>query len=229
MPTPVIEHPLQVLQADIHACTLCPRLAAFLADCRAARPDYWARPVAGFGDPEATLLILGLAPGYHGANRHGRVFTGDDSGRWLYGALHELGVSSAPNSTSRDQPLCLTGVWISNAARCVPPANRPTAAELAACRPFLARELEALPRVRVVLALGRLAHETYLKLRGERLAAHPFAHGARHELPGGALLLDSYHPSRQNTNTGVLTREMWRGVLRAALAAAQGASPCGRG
>jgi uracil-DNA glycosylase family 4 len=208
---------LDLLAADIHACARCPRLASFLADCREARPDYWGRPVSGFGDPSARLFILGLAPGYHGANRHGRVFTGDDSGRWLYGALHELGVCSERESTGREQPLRLEGVWISNAIRCVPPQNRPLPAEMDACRPFLEQELSLLSEVRAVLALGRLAHATYLKLLGLRQAAYPFAHGALHHPAAGPPLLDSYHPSRQNTNTGVLTRTMWLGALGTAL------------
>jgi uracil-DNA glycosylase len=206
------------LGTEIHACTRCERIAEYLASSRRSHPAYWSRPVSGFGDPEAPLFILGLAPGFHGANQHGRVFTGDDSGRWLWGALHEAGVCSVPNCTRGDQPVELRGVYISNAVRCVPPGNRPTTAELAVCRDFLRRELDLMPQVTVVLALGRLAHETYLKLRGERLAAHPFAHGAVHQLPGAPeVLMDSYHPSRQNTNTGVLTWEMWTGVIRQAL------------
>jgi len=217
---------LRQLAAEIQACTRCGRLSAYLEGSRKAHPDYWSRPVSGFGDPEASLLILGLAPGLHGANKHGRVFTGDDSGRWLWGALHELGVCSAPNCTRGDQPLELTGVYISNAVRCVPPQNRPTTAELTVCRDFLDRELGLLPRIRAVLALGRLAHETYLKLRGVKLAAYPFGHGAIHSLPGSSVVLvDSYHPSRQNTNTGVLTRDMWLGAIRLALGLSNPAAP----
>lgn len=204
---------LEQLAAEIHACTRCDRLSEFLKDSRERHPEYWSRPVSGFGDPEARLFILGLAPGLHGANRHGRVFTGDDSGRWLWGALHELGACSVPNITRGDQDARLRGVYVSNAVRCVPPQNRPTTDELNVCRDFLRRELELMPQVAVVLALGKLAHDTYLKLRGEKLAAHPFAHGARHALPGGPLLLDSYHPSRQNTHTGLLKWEMWTTVL----------------
>ena len=210
--------PLQILADEVHGCTRCPRLAEFLAGSRERNPEYWSRPVSGFGDPTARLFILGLAPGYHGANQHGRVFTGDDSGRWLWGALYELGVCSVPNCTRGDQPVELTGVWISNAVRCVPPQNRPTTEELTVCREFLRRELELFPQAKVVLALGKLAHDSYLKLRGVKLSAYPFAHGAIHRLEGGGpLLLDSYHPSRQNTNTGVLTWEMWLGALQQAL------------
>jgi uracil-DNA glycosylase len=211
---------LIALAAEIHACARCDRLAGYLAESRRTHPGYWSRPVSGFGDPEARLFILGLAPGFHGANQHGRVFTGDDSGRWLWGALHDLGVCSAENCTRGDQPVTLTDVYISNAVRCVPPQNRPTTAELNVCRSFLARELELMPRVRVVLALGKLAHDTFLKLRGEKLAAYPFRHGAVYRLAEGPLLADSYHPSRQNTNTGVLTRPMWTDVIRNALSLA---------
>lgn len=210
---------MEILASEIHACTRCPRLAEYLAESRRLYPDHWSRPVSGFGDPNARLVLLGLAPGLHGANQHGRVFTGDDSGRWLWGALHELGVCSEPNCTRGDQPLELTGVYIANAVRCAPPSNRPTTEEFNTCREFLARELAALPEKRVVLALGKLAHDTYLKLLGARLSAHPFAHGALHTLPGSPVILaDSYHPSRQNTNTGVLTWEMWTSVLQEALA-----------
>lgn len=210
--------PLEQLSAEIHACRRCERLSDYLDESRRKFPDYWSRPVSGFGDPGAPLFLLGLAPGLHGANRHGRVFTGDDSGRWLWGALHELGVCSVPNITRGDPEATLTGVYVSNAVRCVPPQNRPTTEELNVCRDFLRRELALMPQVRVVLALGKLAHDTYLKLRGERLSAYPFRHGAVHPLEsGGPILCDSYHPSRQNTNTGVLTWEMWTSVLRQGL------------
>jgi uracil-DNA glycosylase len=210
--------PLEVLASEIHLCSRCERLSAYLEESRQQHPGYWSRPVSGFGDPEASLLILGLAPGFHGANQHGRVFTGDSSGQWLWGGLHELGVCSAPNCTSGDQPLTLTGVYISNAVRCVPPQNRPTTGELDTCRGFLRRELDLLPQVKVVLALGKLAHDSYLKLRGEKLSAYPFGHTMVHRLGGSLpLLIDSYHPSRQNTNTGVLTWEMWLGAIAQAL------------
>lgn len=209
---------LEVLASEIRACTRCDRLAAFLRESREARPDYWSRPVSGFGDPAASLCIVGLAPGFHGANRHGRVFTGDDSGRWLWGALHELGVCSHVNCTSGDQPLALTGVYVNNVVRCVPPRNRPTADELSSCRKFLGRELALLSNVRVVLALGKLAHDSYLKHRGMKLSSMPFRHGAAHRFEEAPeILVDSYHPSRQNTNTGVLTWDMWLGAVRAAI------------
>jgi len=210
-------HPLQILAAEVHGCEQCPRLAEYLAGSRKSHPGYWSRPVSGFGDPEARLVMLGLAPGFHGANQHGRVFTGDDSGRWLWGALHELGVCSVSNCIRGDQPVELRGVYISNAVRCAPPQNRPTTDELNACRDYLRRELELLPNVRVVLALGKLAHDSYLKLRGEKLAAFPFGHQRIHQLGSGPpVLVDSYHPSRQNTNTGVLSWSMWIDAIRLA-------------
>lgn len=209
------------IASEIETCTRCPRLDAFLQESRAKFPDYWSRPVPGFGDPEARLMMLGLAPGFHGANRHGRVFTGDDSGKWLFGALYDLGVSSEPVSTGRDQPLRLDGVWISASARCVPPQNKPTVEELETCRPFLARELALLPNLKVILALGRIGHDQYLKHLGLKLSRYPFAHGAVHELPEGPILMDTYHPSRQNTNTGVLTWEMWTTAIDSALVRAK--------
>jgi uracil-DNA glycosylase len=231
-----VSTPLAVLSSEIHACDRCPRLAQYLRKSREEHPDYWSRPVSGFGDPEARLFILGLAPAFHGGNRHGRIFTGDESGRWLWGALYELGAASDSNSTGREQPLSVRGVYISNAVRCAPPGNRPTGEEFDACREFLRQEMELLPEVRVVLALGKLAHDTYLKLRGEKLAAYPFHHGAAHDLRRGRpVLVDSYHPSRQNTNTGVLTWDMWTTVLenaaQAALMSAKGVrrTPSGQG
>lgn len=208
------EDSLPLLAAEIHSCRRCPRLAEYLDESRRRFPEYWSRPVAGFGDPEARLLLLGLAPALHGANRHGRVFTGDQSGAWLWRALYELGLASAPESLGGEQPLAAFGVYVSAAVRCAPPGNRPTPAEFAACRDHLRRELQLLPRVRVVAALGRLAHESLLRLHGVRPAAHPFRHGAVHHPVGCPyVLVDSYHPSRQNTNTRVLTWEMWLGAL----------------
>jgi uracil-DNA glycosylase family 4 len=209
---------LEALREEVVDCQRCPRLASYLTEAREKHPDYWGRPVPGFGDPAARLLILGLAPAYHGGNRHGRIFTGDQSGAWLWGALHELGLASAANSTSGDQPLVATGVYVTNAVRCAPPGNRPVPEEVAACRSFLERELALLTGVRVVLALGRIAHATYVRLRGDgRPGDRPFAHGAVHRFAARpAWLVDSYHPSRQNTNTRVLTWEMWIAALDAA-------------
>lgn len=203
------------------ACRRCPRLVAHREKVarekkRAFRDwDYWGKPVPGFGDPDARLLIVGLAPAAHGANRTGRMFTGDSSGDWLYEALHRFGFANQSESVSRDDGLTLTDCFITAPARCAPPANKPTAEEFANCRPFLDAELRALRRVRVVVALGRLGHDAYLRAAG--LPDRPrFGHGVATELSNGLVLLASYHPSRQNTNTGRLTRAMWHGVFRQA-------------
>jgi len=183
-----------------------------------ADQEYWGRPVPGFGDPAARIVVVGLAPAAHGGNRTGRVFTGDSSGDWLYEALHRFGFASQPHSIGRDDGMRLAGCWISAAARCAPPQNRPTPAELTHCRPYLATEIRLLSRVRVVLALGHVGHQAWLKASGEweRLAPRErprFAHGAEAALPDGTTLLCSYHPSRQNTNTRRLTREMWHAIF----------------
>ncbi len=180
---------------------------------------YWGKPVPGWGDPAARLLIVGLAPAAHGANRTGRMFTGDSSGDWLYEALHRFGFASQPAASSRDDGLRLHDCWITAAARCAPPGNRPLPVELARCRPYLEAELRLLSRVRVILVLGRIAHDALLRGAGwwERLLPRErprFAHGAIATLPDGKILISSYHPSRQNTNTGKLTRAMWHGVFR---------------
>lgn len=210
----------------ISHCRKCPRLVEYreqvaLEKKRAFRDwDYWGKPVPGFGDPRARLLIVGLAPAAHGANRTGRMFTGDSSGDWLYDALHRFGFASQAESVSRDDGMQLTDCYISAAARCAPPGNKPTQDELDTCQPFLERELALLHRVRVILTLGHVAHRQFLRAAGwwGRLAPRDrpaFGHGALVELPDGTALLSSYHPSRQNTNTGKLTREMWWGVFRA--------------
>ncbi len=179
---------------------------------------YWGRPVPGFGDPAARLLIVGLAPAAHGANRTGRMFTGDSSGNWLYEALHRYGFADRPVSLSRDDGLTLTGCYITAAVRCAPPDNKPSREELANCRRFLQRELRLLTSVQVVLALGRVACEAWLRAAGwwESLAPAErpaFGHGRETVLPDGRVLLCSFHPSRQNTNTGKLTREMWHRIF----------------
>lgn len=212
------------------ACRRCPRLRAYCR--RIAREKkrafrdwvYWGRPVPGFGDPRARLLVVGLAPAAHGANRTGRMFTGDSSGDWLYAALHRFGFASQPTATRRDDGLRLSDCYVTAAVRCAPPGNRPARAELDACRGWLERELRLLPRVRVVVVLGRIAWEAWLRAAGwwSRLAPAerpPFRHGASSILPDGTVLIVSYHPSRQNTNTGRLTREMWYGVFARASAA----------
>jgi len=211
------------------ACVLCPRLRAHCE--RVAREkrrafrdqEYWGRPVPGFGDPRARLLIVGLAPAAHGGNRTGRVFTGDSSGDWLYEALHRYGFASAPVSARRDDDLVLTGCYVTAAARCAPPANRPTRGELDACRRYLEAEIGLLSSVRVVVVLGRIAWEGWLRASGWWSRLPPrrrpcFRHGALSRLPDETVLLCSYHPSRQNTNTGRLTRPMWRAIFRRARA-----------
>jgi uracil-DNA glycosylase len=181
--------------------------------------DYWSRPVPGFGDPQARLLIIGLAPGAHGANRTGRMFTGDRSGEFLYRALFETGFATQPISVARDDGLMLKNAYITAPIRCVPPDNKPSIAEGVACRPFLERELTLLSRVKVVVALGAIGLNAYLsilQLRGaiRSRAAFPFGHGRTYEThPGGPLLLASYHPSQQNTSTRKLTAEMLREIF----------------
>lgn len=212
--------------AELHAhaerlmqCRRCPRLAAHVASFRDC-PEYWALPVPGFGDPAARLLVLGLAPGAHGANRTGRPFTGDGAGVFLYQALHALGLASSADAVSRTDGLRLDGVWITNAVRCVPPANRTTAGEERECAPWLRDELTMLPDLRAVVALGRTAHDAALRMasvtaKAQREAAR-FAHGARHDLPSFLPLFDCFHTSRYNANTGRVTLPMVQAVFRRA-------------
>ena len=218
---------LDAVTRAVVACEQCPRLRAHCRQVAEARKrefrdqPYWGRPVPGFGDPRARLLIVGLAPAAHGANRTGRMFTGDSSGDWLHEALHRAGFANQPHSVGRDDGLRLSDAWITAAARCAPPGNRPTHEELARCRPFLEAENALLTRVRVVLVLGGVAHEAWLRACGawERspVAQRPrFAHAAETLLPDGRVLLASYHPSRQNTNTHRLTRAMWHAIFRRA-------------
>jgi uracil-DNA glycosylase len=188
---------------------------------------YWGRPVPGFGDPRARLLVVGLAPAAHGGNRTGRIFTGDESGNWLYRALHAAGFASQPTSVARDDGLELEGAYVTAVARCAPPVNKPTRDEIAACRPFLLGELAALARLQVVVALGKVAHDGFLaaeRARGRDVPrpAPRFGHGAEHVLPSGLVLLCSYHPSQQNTFTGKLTRPMLDAVFRRARALVDG-------
>ena len=197
-------------------CTLCPRLAAYLAQARADHPDYHARPVGPFGDSRARLLIVGLAPGFHGANRTGRPFTGDHAGLLLYGTLHEYGFANQAQATAPDDGLELIDCRISNAVKCAPPANAPKPEEMRTCNRYLATELAMSPDVALLLALGRTAHDAVLLAFGLRRADHAFAHGAEHALPDGPRMLDSYHCSRYNTQTGRLTTEMFREVVRRA-------------
>jgi uracil-DNA glycosylase family 4 len=195
-------------------CTLCPRLAAFLEEGRRNYPGYWCRPVAPFGDAEARLLIVGLAPGFHGANASGRPFTGDYAGILLYETLYAFGWSTAPVSMAANDGLRLVGCRITNSVKCVPPANKPLPAEVATCNRYLAAELAGVAEGTVLLALGAIGHAAALRALGLRLAAYRFAHGAEHALPVRSLrLIDSYHCSRYNTNTGRLTAAMFREVV----------------
>jgi uracil-DNA glycosylase len=197
-------------------CRRCPRLAAFLEQGRTLHPGYHCAPVAPFGDGDPRLLIVGLAPGFHGANATGRPFTGDYAGVLLYETLHRYGWASAPVSSSRDDGLVLRGARITNAAKCVPPGNKPTPAEIANCNAYLRAELDGLRREAVVLALGAIAHGAVLRALGLKASSFGFAHGAEHRLPDGRLLVDSYHCSRYNTNTRRLTPEMFRDVVERA-------------
>lgn len=193
-------------------CRRCPRLATFLDEVRADNPGYYCRPVPPFGDESARLLIVGLAPGMHGANATGRPFTGDYAGVLLYETLHRFGFSSRPASDSADDGLVLTDCRITNAVKCLPPANKPVGAEIDECNAYLASELDTMPEGSVLLALGGIAHRAIIKALALRQADFKFAHAAEHRLDG-TVLLDSYHCSRYNTNTGRLTEDMFIGVF----------------
>jgi len=215
---------LDILAEEITHCTRCPRLVAWRQQVARERrrmyrdEEYWGRPVPGFGDPNARILILGLAPAAHGANRTGRMFTGDRSGDFLYRTLHSVGLASQPTSVRPGDGLTLHDVFITAACRCAPPANKPAPEEIRNCRPWLVRERELLPRIRVAVALGRIAFDDYLALAGQRRSAFLFAHNGVHKLgPGLPVLISSYHPSQQNTQTGKLTLAMFRKVFEAAL------------
>ena len=196
-------------------CPLCPRLAGFRTAQRQAHAEWHNAPVPPFGDPSAELLIVGLAPGLRGANRTGRPFTGDYAGDLLYATLAKFGFTTGGYGGHAGDGLALRGARITNAVRCVPPQNRPEPAEIRACGRFLATEFAAAPSVRVILALGAIAHNAVLAAKGLRRAAYPFSHAGMHALPDGALLADSYHCSRLNTNTGTLTTEMFEAVFEA--------------
>jgi uracil-DNA glycosylase len=226
---------LEVLEAEVTACRQCPRLVAWreqvARDRRAAfaGETYWGRPIPGFGDPAARVLILGLAPAAHGANRTGRIFTGDRSGDWLFAALHRTGFANRPTSVARGDGLRLTDCWVTAAVRCAPPANRPAPEERDRCLPFLVREVDLLTDVRVIVCLGAFAWDAALRLQVARgdpaIRPRPrFAHGAEH-----GPLLGCYHPSQQNTFTGRLTEEMTDRVLRRSRELAGLARPDGRG
>ena len=219
---------LVALQREVVHCTLCPRLREYCKNVAAEKRrayrdwDYWGLPVPSFGDPGARILIVGLAPAAHGANRTGRMFTGDRSGLWLYRALYQVGLANQPDSISRDDGLELNGVYVSAAVRCAPPGNKPLPEEIRNCRGYLNRELDLLRNLRVVVALGKIAFDTYLdllKLRGVIRSRAAFAFGHDREFRMGTnqpVVVSSYHPSQQNTSTGKLTEKMLLAVFRRA-------------
>ncbi len=218
---------LALLNDAITACRRCPRLVQYREEVARTKRrqfqswEYWGRPVPGFGDPRARLHVVGLAPAAHGGNRTGRVFTGDRSGDWLYEALHRFGFASQPTSTDRGDGLTLADCYVGATVRCAPPGNKPLPSEFEACRPFLREERALLPRATVVIALGKIAFDQYLKVCRDGGLAVPspiprFRHDARYRLPSGLTLLGSYHPSQQNTFTGKLTRPMFHAVFRTA-------------
>ncbi len=227
---------LQRLNATLIECRRCPRLVKHREAAGASPPKryrgqtYWSRPLPGFGDPHARVLLVGLAPAANGGNRTGRMFTGDESGNWLFEALHAAGFANQPTSLHRDDGLALTDAWITAALHCAPPANKPTPDELARCQPFLLDELRALTRVRVVVALGRIGWENYLRARKAlgwppALERPVFGHGSITRFGDGSVLLASYHPSQQNTFTGKLTKPMLRKIFVTARTLAERATP----
>ena len=218
---------LDALNALIVQCELCPRLRAHCTEIARVRRraysewEYWGRPVPSFGDPNARILVLGLAPGAHGSNRTGRPFTGDGSGDFLYPVLHETGFASQPQARSRDDGMALKGLWITSVARCAPPGNKPTPEELRNCAPWVDQELALLKRLQVVVCLGRIAFDGLLAhelRRGSALVRsnYSFSHGAEFTLPSGMKAIASYHPSLQNTNTGKLTQAMFLNIFKRA-------------
>jgi uracil-DNA glycosylase len=198
-------------------CQLCPRLADYRTSNGVAHPDWFNAPVPGWGDPDAWLLIVGLAPGVQGANRTGRPFTGDYAGDLLYATLQKFGLATGDYLRRADDGLRLEGTFISNAVRCVPPENKPTPLEIQTCRPFIADQIKSLPKLKVMIALGAIAHQSALKAVGAKLPKYPFGHDAVHLLQNKLTLIDSYHCSRYNTNTRRLTAEMFDSVFETAL------------
>jgi uracil-DNA glycosylase len=218
---------LTILNREVVACTRCPRLVEYREKIarekrRAYRDwEYWGKPVPGFGDPHARVLIMGLAPGAHGSNRTGRPFTGDASGKFMYPVLFETGFANQPTATDRNDGLKLKNLYITAAVRCAPPDNKPLPSELAECAYFLDREMEGLKEVKVVVALGKIGFDAYLNYVKRRLPEFSkksflFKHGVHYPLPDGKVLLASYHPSNQNTQTGKLTREMFGEIFKRA-------------
>ena len=218
---------LTILNREVEACARCPRLVAYRQEVARVKRraylswEYWGKPVAGFGDPNARVLVMGLAPGAHGSNRTGRPFTGDASGNFMYPVLHETGFASQPNAVDRNDGMKLNDLYITAAVRCAPPDNKPLPQELAACSSFLDRELAGLKDVKVIVALGKIgfdAYLNYLKRQGVLSSKkdYVFKHGASYRLPAGKVLLASYHPSNQNTQTGKLTRKMFVEIFQEA-------------
>jgi uracil-DNA glycosylase len=198
-------------------CPLCPRLVAYRAANRQENPDWFNGPAPSFGDADAWLLVVGLAPGRTGANRTGRPFTGDWAGDLLYATLDKVGLSSGTYKADPADGLSLHGTMVTNAVRCAPPANKPEPSEIAACQPFLRARIDALPKLTHLVCLGKISHDSVVRTLGGKLSAHPFSHSARHEI-GGLTIFDSYHCSRYNTNTGRLTEAMFEAVFSAVLA-----------
>lgn len=211
------ESELRKLNRQVIECAACPRLSEYIRKIgkekvkRFSHEDYWARPLPSWGDPRARLLVVGLAPAAHGGNRTGRMFTGDGSGEWLARAMHETGFANMPTSRSKDDGMTLKDAYITAVVRCAPPGNKPTPSEIGNCSRYLLAEIELLSEVRVVLALGKIAFDVYCK--AARLARLKFGHGLEYGIGNGRILLASYHPSRQNTNTGKLSWRMWLAVF----------------
>ena len=212
----LISSPLPATEAPFD-CDLCPRLVTLRHDCRAAQPTWWNAPVPAFGDPEAWLAIVGLAPGKQGANRTGRPFTGDTAGKMLWAALDRFGLMEGEFEGGPRDAVSLKGAIIFNAVKCLPPGNKPTPEEIRTCRHYLKDALDALPGLTTIIALGDIAHQSVVKANGERLPKRRFAHAAEHRLLNGRLLIDSYHPSQLNQNTGRLTGDMFDSVFSRAV------------
>jgi uracil-DNA glycosylase len=215
-PSPLITSPIPLTEPP-KDCALCPRLVDFRHHCQTEFPPWWNAPVPVFGDPDAWLAIVGLAPGKHGANRTGRPFTGDYAGDLLFATLDKFGLSEGVYNRRADDGVVLKGTVILNSVRCLPPENKPTPEEIRTCRPFLESGLEALPKARVIIALGAIAHQSAVKVMGGKLPKHRFGHLAEHRMLDGRLLIDSYHCSQYNQNTGRLTAEMFEAVFARAL------------
>ena len=214
--SPLLFAPLPAAEAP-KGCRRCPRLVGLRKTLRKNHPDWWNAPVPAFGDPKASLAIVGLAPGTEGANRTGRPFTGDASGELLFATLTKYGFVNGQFANDPADGITLTGAIILNAVKCLPPENKPTGVEINNCRDYLKKAIRALPNLRTILALGKIAHDSIIRMEGLRLADHKFGHGAAHILPNGRVLIDSYHCSQYNLNTGRLTPAMFGDVFQKAL------------